>query len=97
MSIGERFPDDKRMADETVDTHATAEVQDEDELKTRRAYKQQTGPDEDRHDETSQQASPEEERNENRKKDEGDIDEAVEESFPASDPPSYSKGLPKSE
>jgi hypothetical protein len=93
MSIGERFPDDKRMSDETVDTHVRAEVPDEDELKTKRAYKQQTGPDEDRHDEPSQQASPEEER---RRKVDDDIDEAGDESFPASDPPSYSKGLPKS-
>ena len=90
MSVGERFPDDKRMSDETLDAHQPA-VPDEDELKTERAYRQQTGPDEDRHDEPSQQTSPEEER---RSPDE-EIDEASEESFPASDPPSYSKGLPK--
>jgi len=90
MSTGERFPDDKKLSDETVDTHVKAGVPDEDELRTKRAYKQQTGPDEDRHDEPSQQASPEEER-----RDGDEIDEAGEESFPASDPPSYSKGLPR--
>jgi hypothetical protein len=49
---------------------------DEDELRTKRAYGETMGSDEEL------------------KKSEEDIDEAVEESFPASDPPSYSKGLP---
>jgi len=85
MSVGERFPDDERLGKETLKAHQPA-VPDEEELKTERAYKEQTGPDEDRHDEPSQQASPEEERRPS--KDE-EIDEASEESFPASDPPSY--------
>jgi len=34
---------------------------------------------------------------EERNADDEDIDEALEETFPASDPPSYSKGLPKTE
>jgi len=34
---------------------------------------------------------------EDREKDDDDIDEASKESFPASDPPSYSKGLPRTE
>ena len=49
---------------------------DEDERRTKRAYRETMGSDDEL------------------KKSEEDIDEAVEESFPASDPPSYSKGLP---
>jgi hypothetical protein len=52
---------------------------DEDELRTKRAYREEKGS----------------RSNEQRDVHEDQMDEALDESFPASDPPSYSKGLPK--
>lgn len=78
----ERAPDEDRLAVENAQPKPSAAVPDEDELRTERAYREQTGPDEDR--------EPKADR-----KDDEEIDEALEETFPASDPPSYSKGLPK--
>ena len=70
---------DDRLAIEKAEPKSSAAVPDEDELKTKRALREQTG------------ATKE------RKVEDEEIDEALEETFPASDPPSYSKGLPKTE
>ena len=64
---------------------------DEDTMRTERACREQTGPDEDRKPPGSERS-----KDAARKEDE-EIDEALDETFPASDPPSYSRGLPKTE
>ena len=70
---------DDRLAIEKAEPKSSAAVPDEDELRTKRAYREQT--------------DSKEERN----ADDDQIDEALDETFPASDPPSYSRGLPKTE
>jgi len=70
---------DDRLAVEKAEPKSGTAVPDEDELRTKRAYREQMADDGER------------------KKRDDEIDEASEESFPASDPPSYSKGLPKTE
>jgi hypothetical protein len=71
---------DDRLAIEKAEPKSSAAVPDEDELRTKRAYREQTDNDK-----------------EAKATDDDGVDEASEESFPASDPPSYSKGLPKTE
>jgi len=71
--------DDDRLAIEKAQPKSSAAVPDEDELSRKRASREATRSDEQRHAEDEE------------------IDEALEETFPASDPPSYLKGLPKTE
>ena len=81
---------DDRLAIERAEVRPSEAVPDEDKMKTERAYREQTGPDEDR-------KPPGPERKDTVRKEDEEIDEALDETFPASDPPSYSKGLPKTE
>jgi len=82
---------DDRLAVERAEPRPSEAVPDEDQMKTERAYREQTGPDGDR------KPSGSERPKDTARKEDEDIDEALDETFPASDPPSYSKGLPKTE
>jgi len=73
----DRPVDDTVDERDTLNTHPPSKVPDEEELKTERAYKNQ--PDD----------GPQNDQNGSKKKDEKKVDEASDESFPASDPPSY--------
>jgi hypothetical protein len=72
----DRPADDPVDTKDTLDTHPPSQVPDEEEMKTKRAYRENTGP----------RGRKETSRGSRKEK---DVDEASKESFPASDPPSY--------